>query len=199
MYIDTIYDILDSIELQNAIKTLQKLKSLKILNDIKETLWSKSIDNILHLKSVKEFEINIDSDINFQVPFSFGQLETLKMQFFGELNAFVFFSFIDNDPTIKVLNLEAFYLSVMDQRNIAKSLPLLESIIFEHFKLSANQAAQFMSHFKYLRYFRFIIEEKASYDDFRTLLNDDWECEINWYGRISVEKCGPMKKTRRIN
>lgn len=188
--------VLDSIDFQNAIKTSQKLETLTFAV---KSFSSAPIDDVIHLSSVKRFGINTHWHDIIEIPFLFGQLENLKMEYSNQLNA-EFFSFIEKHPTIKKLEVKVDNLSVMDQTKIAKSLPSLESIELEKCKVSVNETAQFINYFQKLTYFKFRMNERSANDDFRALLNtDDWKCYLSRFGWITVKRRTSMAKKQRTN
>lgn len=154
--------ILNSLDFQNAIETLQKLERL-IFN---MTWSSESIERVFHLKSVKEFVIGYDySGYVRKIPFSFDQL--VRLNIFGSKQLPVdFFSFIDKHPTITNLHIDFDNLSVIDQMKIAKSLPSLEIISVLHAR-PVQESIQFLFNFPQVTKFEFHgIQTTAFYNDF---------------------------------
>lgn len=177
--IKTNQPFMDSINFRNAIGSF---KNLKRLTFYVETLSTNSIENVVHLENVEVLTI-YNTEYNFcntidimEIPFSFGQLKTLIIRYYHNLNA-GFFNFIDKHSKIQNLIIDVLNLSDMDLSKIATSLPSLCSILFEKSTFSAERAIHFMSRFQHLNSFSFRLNDSTAYDVFRALLSNEWQCE----------------------
>lgn len=162
-----------SSEISNAFEALKNLQEFRFFV---RNLINNSMNNVLYLKNVRSFHI-LSTDV-LKIPFSFGQIYELYVGVNVEFNI-AFFKFIYENPTIRSLEIEHQNLSALDRLKLAKSLPLLESITFEHCIFSADEGIDFMSKFTGLVHFVFIPDETKTYNIIRDHFDNEWKCETS--------------------
>lgn len=185
---------------QNSLKSMKNLRELRFKGNLN------AIDTVICLKNLKY----LDSETSGQkvnIPFLFPQITTLRMKTWYPLE-FEFFSFIDKHPTIQELSLIAPNLNENQMIKIAKSLKSLKKLtvgidhkgvgIRDHaYKITYNQADQFMSEFESLESFEFCRPTLDGYHKFQADLNNEWECTIS-KRNVTVKRLRSSTKKRKV-
>lgn len=172
-------NIIDANILQRTYKSLQNLEqfTLHSVFDEHQVFFHNFNGEVISLKNVQSFEIEMEQG---KIPFSFDRLHTLILPSSDHPFNKNIYSFIEKHSHVTKLETYRFYYEDYQQK-VAKLLPFLEEIYFVYARLSTDEVIQFISMFNTLKYFRFRLKSRFSYDELLTRIGNNWSATIDLF------------------
>lgn len=164
---------------------LQNLESIKISWNLDSIYNLKNTE--ISFKNVKEFTLCLYGNSPLPtLPFSFEQLEGFTLKSGCKLNGH-FIDFISKHPTIKLLSLNGFgelqAISNDIRIRIAETLPWLEKIYLNNYKMSVHEANQFLDKFESLKTFVFTLDDGTDQNRKHLIWFVGKQWKITWQSR----------------